>query len=246
MNFKTWLKHYRKRRKIQRVKPHFWHLPAADGGQGLGYIQNYKAGTRSIRQAAALYLMKQLPENEGREITYDEVTEDVVERFDKLNSGFYLPNTIRQKWPDLPIFTFVRNPLSRLYSCYANKVLDAGKSGGKLPFEALGVTADMSFDEFVQIVATIPDERAERHFRSQAWFLSADGKLITDYIGKIERFNEDWEELREKFGMPPSPHNNRSSMGKADFSTFYSKESYRLATERYRGDIELFGYQNDV
>lgn len=242
MNLNLWLKHYRKRRKIKRVKPHFWHLTSA----GVGYVQNYKAGTRSIRQALSLYLLQSLPENEGREISYEEVTEDVVELFDKQYSGFYMPQTIQEKWPELPVFTFVRNPLSRLYSCYANKVLDAAKLGGKFPFAALGVTANTTFDEFVRIVADTPDERSERHFRSQTWFISTEGKLITDYIGKIERFSEDWEELRERYNLPEYPHNNRSSMGNTDFSSFYSKESYRLAAERYRTDIQVLGYANDV
>jgi len=226
-NLSIWLKNYRKRRKILRVKPHFWYLEKA----GVGYVQNYKAGTRSIRQALAMHIFQNLPENEGRDISYQEVTDDLVEGFDK-------------KYSD--VFTFVRNPLSRLYSCYANKVLDAGKSGDKFPFAAFGMTRETSFDEFVRIIADISDEKAERHFKSQTWFISFDGKLITDFIGKIETFNEDWEELRGKYGLPESPHNNRSSVGETDFRTFYSKEIYALAVERYRDDIETLGYENDL
>lgn len=242
MNLNLWIKHYRKRRKIGRVKPHFWHLTDA----GVGYVQNYKAGTRSIRQALSMYLLQKQDGNEGRDISYDDVTDEVVEKFDKEHSGFYMPQTIKAKWPKLCVFTFVRNPLSRLYSCYANKVLDAARTGGKFPFAALGVTPETSFDEFVRIVADTPDEKSERHFRSQTWFITADGKLITDFIGKIENFNEDWEQLRGKYSLPESPHNNQSSMGERDFASFYSKETYQLALERYRDDIQVLGYENDV
>lgn len=242
MNPNTWLKHYRKRRKIRRVKPHFWHLESA----GVGYVQNYKAGTRSIRQALALHLLRQRPENKDRRISYSEVTEEQVEMCDKRHSGFHTPGAIRENWPELAVFTFVRNPLSRLYSCYANKVLDAGKRGGKLPFAALGVTSTTTFDEFVRMVADTPDARAERHFRSQTWFITAGGRLITGFIGKIENFNADWEVLRKRHGLPEPPHYNRSSMGARDFRGFYSPETYRLALERYRTDIEALGYGNDV
>ena len=242
MNINLWIKNYRKRRKIQRVKPHFWHLNDAN----LGYVQNYKVGTRSIRQALSLHLLQNLPENSGKEISYKEITDEVEERFDKQYSGFYMPETIRAKWADMSIFTFVRNPLSRLYSCYANKVLDATEDGGKFPFAAFGMTPNTTFDEFVRIVADTPDSHSERHFRSQTWFITANGKLITDFIGKIENFNQDWEELRGKHDLPVSPHNNQSSMGKTDFSAFYTKETYRLVVDRFQHDIEALGYENDV
>ena len=124
--------------------------------------------------------------------------------------------------------------------------MEAARTGGKFPFAALGVTPETSFDDFVRIVADTPDEHSERHFRSQSWFISINGTLITDFIGKIESFHEDWEKLRQEHDLPKSPHKNRSSMGERDFANFYSKETYQLALERYRTDINLLGYENDV
>ena len=91
MNINLWIKNYRKRRKTQRVKPHFWHLYGAN----LGYVQSYKVGTRSIRQALSLNLLQNLPENSGKEISDTEVTDEVEERFDKQYSGFYTKEAYR-------------------------------------------------------------------------------------------------------------------------------------------------------
>lgn len=246
MSFTNWLTNYRKHRKVKRVKPHFWHIPSMDGQSGLGYIQNYKVGTRSIRQALTLYLIQQESGSSEFKTTFDDLTDDMVEKCDKEHSGFHLPADIKKRWPDYFIFSFVRHPLSRLYSCYSDKVVDAAKRGGRFPFAPWGVTPETTFDEFVKIVAATPDHKSERHFRSQTWFLSENGRLITDFIGKIENFQEDWKELQNRFELPSPPHNNRSSGGKSDPGSHFSRESRNLAVERYRRDFELLGYSTDA
>ena len=246
MSFQTWLKNARKMRKMRRVKPHIWHVPGGPGNKGIGYIQNYKVGTRSIRQALSLYLLQRQPAQDHSPLSYEAITADIIEGSDKEYSSFCRPEEIRKKWPEMPIFSFVRNPLSRLYSCYTDKVVDAAREGRRLPFETWGVTPKTTFDEFVQIVSNTPDEKSERHFRSQSWFISVNKKLIIDDLGKIENFQGDWERLSERYGLPPVPHKNRSSANKEDYRDFYNKETYQLACERFRDDIELLGYQNEV
>lgn len=239
MSLEKSIEGFRLRRKLKREKPHIWRIPSARAA----YIQNYKVGTRSLRWAIGRYMMKQ---DQGVDISYEEISKEMLNPFDKKHSGFYTLKSFKKKWPDLYLFAFVRNPLSRLYSSYANKVLDAKKLGIKNQFKEFGVTFDTTFDEFVRIVADLPDHLSDRHFRSQSWFVSLDGVLVLDYMGKLESFNEDWEVLREKFDFPELPHKNTSSLGKVSFRDHYTKETYSLALERYRDDIELLGYSDDV
>jgi hypothetical protein len=46
----------------------------------------------------------------------------------------------------------------------------------------------------------LPDNRTEKHFRSQSYFLKQDGQLIPNSIGRLERIEGDWEALQEEMG----------------------------------------------
>ena len=238
MNLPDRIHRFRKQRKMKRDKPHFWYLPH----NKLGWIQNYKVGTNSIKHSLACNIMEQRSDVD----TCTSLTDEQVAEINKQNSGFHLPGTIREKWADAYIFAFVRNPLDRLYSCYANKVLDIQGSGELNPFRHFGVSNESSFEDFVKIIIDVPDSEADRHFRTQKWFLSDDDQLITNYIGKIENLQEDWQVLVERFSLQPLPHKNKSSLQKTLYSQFYTPETWNLALKRYACDIELFGYEKTL
>lgn len=238
MTLKSSIASFRLRRKMKREKPHAWNIPSANAV----YIQNYKVGTRSLRLAIGRHLLEQ----DGKKFSYENLDWDMLEEVDKKYSSFIKLQDIRKKWPDAFLFAFVRNPLSRLRSCYTNKIIDAKKQGSKNQFKDFGIDFDISFDDFVREVSRIPDESSDRHFRSQNWFVSIDGEVITDYLGKMESFTEDWGVLRERFGFPELPHANTSRQRGGGFREFYNRETYQLALERYHKDIEMFDYGDDV
>jgi hypothetical protein len=103
---------------------------------------------------------------------------------------------------------------------------------------------DMSFAEFVEAVAKIPDRVSDIHFRSQHTFLYHRKKLMVDFVGHFEQLDQDWGLLREKFGLPALPHQNRSSH--VDYREAYTPELARLAARRYKKDIDLFGYSEEI
>jgi hypothetical protein len=144
-------------------------------------------------------------------------------------------------------FGFVRNPLDRLLSCYAQKIVYYEKQLGMRPLLwRYGKTfnKDMSFAEFVVAVADIPDRISDIHFRSQHTFLYHRGKLMVDFVGHFEQLNKDWDFLRERFDLPELPHQNRSQH--VDYREAYTPELARIAAKRYKKDIELFGYADEV
>lgn len=238
MSLSKSIRKFRFYQKLKREKPHFWHISSTNAG----YIQNYKVGTRSLRLVIAQHILQ----SQGTIINSSQISKATMQELDKKHSGFYSPETIRQKWPDLFIFCFVRNPLDRLYSCYTDKVIDAKREGRPIPFYAYDITFETSFSEFVRIVADTPDTLSERHFRSQHCSLSINGSLITNFIGRLESFSEDWQTLRDQFSFPELSHKNKSSKSKASFRDHYSKETYQLAIDRYAKDIQMLGYENDV
>ena len=144
-------------------------------------------------------------------------------------------------------FGFVRNPLDRLLSCYAQKIVFYAREMG-MPslLWRYGNTfdKDMSFAEFVNAVADIPDRIADIHFRSQHTFFYHRGRLMVDFVGHFERLDEDWSVVREKTGLPELPHHNKSRH--VDYREAYTPELAAIAAERYKKDIELFGYQDEI
>jgi hypothetical protein len=144
-------------------------------------------------------------------------------------------------------FGFVRNPLDRLLSCYAQKIVYHQRELGMpslLWRYGSRFDRDMSFPEFVHAVADIPDRLADIHFRSQHTFFYHRGQLMVDFVGRYETLQADWGSLRERFGLPQLPHHNRSRH--ADYRQAYSPQLAAVAARRYARDIELFDYREDV
>jgi chondroitin 4-sulfotransferase 11 len=172
-----------------------------------------------------------------------------------LNPGFQ--GDPHQGWQYVPValmrdndyfrFGFVRNPLDRLLSCYSQKIVHyARRMNMPLEFWRYGSRfhKDMSFEEFVTVIADIPDRLADIHIRSQHTFFYHKGQLMVDFVGRFENLEADWNTLRERFGFPALPHYNRSSH--ADFRDMYTPSIAQLAASRYQRDIELFGYEKSI
>lgn len=158
----------------------------------------------------------------------------------------YRPVSILKR-TGLPGFGFARNPLDRLHSCYAQKIVLYGRLRN-MPIEFWryggAFRPDMTFEEFVRAVAAIPDCIADIHFRSQHRFLYFRGEPTVDFIGRFETLARDWEQVRQRFGLPGLAHLNRSP--RRSCAEAYTPELARIAAQRYATDIRLFGYEESV
>ena len=157
-------------------------------------------------------------------------------------------------FPGLFSFAFVRNPWDRLVSCYRDKIrgevdgytyftIRPGVANCLARFDAF--VPGMSFADFVVAVASIRDEDADGHFRSQHTFVTdAEGKVGVDFVGRFERLIEDFRLVQEKIGLPrhdlPWLQKARTV---ARYTDFYNKETRQIAGERFRRDLEIFGYE---
>ena len=152
------------------------------------------------------------------------------------------PEELRSKYSQYLKFSFVRNPWSRLVSCYRDKIC-----GDELPpsYARYGVfVRGMEFEAFVRVVASIPDAAAEGHFRSQASYLMAprSKRLVVDFVGKTESFDADFAELSQRLGISVQelPRLRARSGGK--YRDYYSSDLRNMVARRYQDDVELFGY----
>lgn len=139
-------------------------------------------------------------------------------------------------------FTFVRNPFARAVSCYRNKI--EGKEKSKLRyFKVIGLEKDYGFERYVKSISTIPDEWAERHFATQFFQVYKNGKCIVDYVGRFENLFEEYEVIKQKYGLEELEHKNASS--RYDYRDYYTEELVELVYRRYKIDFEVFGYEEE-
>ncbi len=237
------MRHWVIRRAAGRGSAECWHLDHAS----LLYVQVPKVATRSIQAALGAWAFPGLA-----------VGWKAGRRGDTAFGCMLDPRGIsRLKSVDFS-FAFVRDPLSRLVSCYRDKV--ALSSDGKAPrlartvYPAYGIQPGMPFPDFVDIVARVPDCMAERHFRSQHTFLFHEGKCVVDFVARMEALDSGWQELQDRFGFPDLPHLNQAERRPARSSyytpevadSYYTPEVAERAAERYAEDIDLLGYEESI
>ena len=153
-------------------------------------------------------------------------------------------------------FAFVRNPWDRLVSCYSDKVMDVKEAEvGEPPFRHLPsakgsrLYKGMPFAEFVETVYEIPDEESNMHFVSQHVVVCGPGegrRIMADFVGRFENLAADFDAVAQRIGggrRLELPHSMRSASRKSrSYTEFYDDRLRDLVYERYRDDIEIFGY----
>lgn len=129
-------------------------------------------------------------------------------------------------------FAFVRNPWSRVVSCYFNKVI----SRSYPPFRNC---FGMSFTEFVHYLKTRNLKTGDCHIRHQTQFFPLED---LDFVGRIEDFPEDFYLVLRKLGLDMVDLPRKNSTEHAHYSTYYTPETRAIVEQLYREDIVTFGY----
>lgn len=213
-------------------------------------MEDLRAGYVPIPKVASSSLRLMICQRQARDLYPDllalppRALQKEVEKRIRVSRG---PAGTRRLGERYFLFAFVRNPLTRLYSCYRDKVVKAAEQGKEFSLGPWGVEPGMSFEDFVRHIAGIPDTRSEQHFRSQHLLLRQGERWLVDYIGKFENLDEDWQQLAQRIGMDVQPQARRSSGAGSSLDGLpLDRETAGLAVERYRQDIALLGYQEEV
>lgn len=137
-------------------------------------------------------------------------------------------------------FSFVREPVARCYSAY-NYLRGGGRGPMDLYWRDRYVSKYDSFDEFVLLGLEIAINDAAEHFIPQHKFICDDtGKVVVDFVGRIEQMDEDFQVLAARLGVVNSLEVRNAS------DTTIEYELSSLARSKilhlYRKDYEIFGY----
>lgn len=207
--------------------------------QKLGYIRVPKAANSSIRYRLAQTF--NFKSTRGLRPNSDRFWSELDKsRAVNLRADAYLKRPDRDgAW----LFTFVRNPITRIYSCWNNKIIE--NKVLSRAFRNMGVELGMDFPDFVQKVCDAPDDTADIHVRSQHAILSHDGQLLPHFVGRLEQIERDWAHVRFEThargtDLGPLPHVNIRLGVKTNPMETIPAPLLQQICLRYERDFRLF------
>jgi hypothetical protein len=154
-------------------------------------------------------------------------------------------------------FVFVRGPYDRLFSAWN----DLTRSHSTM-LQRFRHTELKDFNVFVKTrlredvfvdgeinEAWLDQDTIYIHFYPQFLFACKDGEIRADFIGRLESFTADFENLAVRLGLGDVPMVTRHVKYRGNLKTAsryldrYDQESIEIVNELYGRDFELFGYE---
>jgi hypothetical protein len=130
-------------------------------------------------------------------------------------------------------FGFVRNPWDRAVSLYERR-------------EGLRLKSKMGFEEFVDWMkfASSTCLHPVPHRYQLDWFVSPNGDVLVDFIGRYESLAADWAQIGARLGIAQKlPALNVNTDRERDYRSYYSDRTRKIIADRFAVDIEFFGYR---
>jgi len=127
-------------------------------------------------------------------------------------------------------FSFVRHPYTKVLSEY---FWVKGKTKKDLKFNP------KDFSKFLNEYYSVIDKD---HKLSQYDYLTINGKLAVDFVGKFETLNSDFEKIKKKLGLHVNlPHTQKSS-NKNEYINILMANQKNKIYNLYKKDFEFFSY----
>lgn len=133
-------------------------------------------------------------------------------------------------------FAFVRNPWSRVVSCYAQKVENKNPDWAFYYSECF----DKGFEYFVDFIDRKNLTKADRHIRLQTSLIPV---TEVDFIGRLENFDEDFLYVLKKLGVKDAHIPQKNPSNHLHYSQYYNDRTKEIIAQKYAKDIEVFGYE---
>jgi chondroitin 4-sulfotransferase 11 len=139
------------------------------------------------------------------------------------------------------LFAFTRNPYTRVLSAY-NYLFNGGlKTSLDLSYKKIIETYQKSRDNNENFLSFLKDIEIHKktivHFVPQYEYITHDGKILVNYVGKFENYENDMRVLFPKYS------NNNIALNKSEqIIKELTNESKRIIYNAYKKDFEIFGY----
>ena len=134
-------------------------------------------------------------------------------------------------------FTFVRNPWDRFLSAYSYL-----KAGGMNDQDLLLKQKIERYNSFKQFVLEAPFLNY-LHFQPMFNHIQIDDKDQMNFIGRVENYQEDFNTICDKIGIPRQELLHKNKSKHKHYTEYYDDETREIVAEKYKKDIEYFGYK---
>lgn len=148
-------------------------------------------------------------------------------------------------------FSFVRNPVARIVSCYNDKIIkqssyfvsDLKKAAGYEDTTSMS----MEFIEFLNIIKDQEIVEMDQHWRPQNYNLLHDS-VDYDFIGKLENFESDFNQIIDANDCPQIQTVHRNKYNSKDRKLTVADltaDELSIVHSLYGRDFELFDYDTE-
>ena len=140
-------------------------------------------------------------------------------------------------------FSIVRHPLRRALSCFRDKYERRTRhlniANWQVPLLKLLEREAISFIDWLEFIASMPDEYSDPHWRSQYYTMhTEEGQQLVDAVYKLENLSEHQDELSERVGISAQLQRLNSTT-----PTFEPDgTALSIVKRRYEKDFEAFNY----
>ncbi len=137
-------------------------------------------------------------------------------------------------WKDYFKFAFVRNPFEKELSDYFfyQKNYDLRNPHGR---------RENFKDTFIKYLKELHLEWW--HTNQFEWLISQNKKMELDFIGRVENFQEDFDYVCDKIGIPRQQLSRKNKTNHKHYTEYYDDKTRKIVAEKYAKDIEYFGYK---
>jgi hypothetical protein len=145
-----------------------------------------------------------------------------------------------KRWKEYFSFAFVRNPFDLMVSSYfwwLEKAHDHRRT-------KRGQREVRAMEDFSAFTRSRLGREFINEFKGDIFdWISQDGEIIVDFVGRVESLQDDWHTVCRRLGLAVSdlPRANRTTRG--DYRQYYDDEAVELVAKRFRRTIDLFGYE---
>jgi hypothetical protein len=163
-------------------------------------------------------------------------------------------------WSNFFTFTFVRHPFKRAVSLYTYIRDMVRRQGIKYYFRHLPLARfqknfftwpitkaffeTKSFSTFIRHPSVQGSAGARQQCRS---LVDESGSVIVDFVGKVERIEEDFRAVAEKIGLPATQLKRKNESKFEKSQPLVLKEGdYEYMYDMYKEDFDAFGYDPNL
>lgn len=149
---------------------------------------------------------------------------------------------------DYFVFSFVRNPFSRVLSAYLDKIVGHPDTQNQYQRQ-LNIDPNdgvPTFGEFIELIYSANPVDMDPHWAPQSFLLALDN-VQYDFLGRFEFFDDSIHQLisRVSLKLPPSVARlgkQHSTSADQKLHTYYDARAIRRVREIYHRDFERLGY----